>query len=28
MKIGQGAKPGIGIHLPGEKLFEDISMAI
>jgi glutamate synthase domain-containing protein 2 len=25
IKIGQGAKPGIGGHLPGEKVVEDIS---
>lgn len=25
IKIGQGAKPGIGGHLPGEKVIEDIS---
>ncbi len=25
IKIGQGAKPGIGGHLPGEKVLEDIS---
>jgi len=25
IKIGQGAKPGIGGHLPGEKVGEDIS---
>ena len=25
IKIGQGAKPGIGGHLPGEKICEDIS---
>ena len=27
IKIGQGAKPGIGGHLPGEKVTEDISKA-
>ncbi len=26
IKIGQGAKPGIGGHLPGEKVSEDISL--
>jgi len=26
IKIGQGAKPGIGGHLPGEKVSEDIAM--
>ncbi len=26
IKIGQGAKPGIGGHLPGEKVTEDISI--
>ncbi|MDI9619232.1 MAG: glutamate synthase-related protein [Candidatus Nezhaarchaeota archaeon] len=26
IKIGQGAKPGIGGHLPGEKVTEDIAM--
>lgn len=26
IKIGQGAKPGIGGHLPGEKVTEDISV--
>ncbi len=26
IKIGQGAKPGIGGHLPGEKVTEDISL--
>ncbi len=25
IKIGQGAKPGIGGHLPGEKVLEDVS---
>ena len=25
IKIGQGAKPGIGGHLPGEKIVGDIS---
>jgi glutamate synthase domain-containing protein 2 len=25
MKIGQGLKPGIGGHLPGEKVAEDTS---
>ena len=25
IKIGQGAKPGIGGHLPGEKVDEDVS---
>ena len=25
IKIGQGAKPGIGGHLPGEKVTEDVS---
>src|SRR5659263_439584 len=25
IKVGQGAKPGIGGHLPGEKIDEDIS---
>jgi glutamate synthase domain-containing protein 2 len=24
-RIGQGARPGIGSHLPGEKIAEDIS---
>ena len=27
IKIGQGAKPGIGGHLPGEKVGEQVSMA-
>ncbi|MCX8171775.1 MAG: glutamate synthase-related protein [Candidatus Bathyarchaeota archaeon] len=27
IKIGQGAKPGIGGHLPGEKVSNDIAMA-
>ncbi|OQA92463.1 MAG: Glutamate synthase (NADPH) large chain precursor [Elusimicrobia bacterium ADurb.Bin231] len=27
IKIGQGAKPGIGGHLPGEKVTDEISMA-
>lgn len=26
IKIGQGAKPGIGGHLPGEKVTEDVSL--
>ena len=26
IKIGQGAKPGIGGHLPGEKVSEDVSL--
>ncbi len=26
IKIGQGAKPGIGGHLPGEKVSEDVAM--
>ena len=25
IKIGQGAKPGIGGHLPGEKINEEVS---
>jgi len=25
MKVGQGARPGIGSYLPGEKVAEDIS---
>lgn len=27
IKIGQGAKPGIGGHLPGEKVSQDVSLA-
>ena len=27
IKIGQGAKPGIGGHLPGEKVSEEVSKA-
>lgn len=26
IKMGQGAKPGIGGHLPGAKITEDVSM--